>query len=344
MTGDGGLVEVQATAERTPVSRASFDELLGLAEPAIAKLREAQAAACGGPLTGPRAGLMAARRGWSWRPATTTSFGSLREILPGFELVPLPPEIELPPETGTTFEENALIKARAARAATGAAAIADDSGIAAAALGGRPGVHSARFAGPDATDKENLDLLLASSPRQDDRRVAYVCVIAHVDDGRRRAALRGPLRGHLDRHPARERRLRLRPGVRSRRDRPRGRADDVRALARREAPDQPPRPRRAGARRRARRRVGRRRVIRTKSGAAGLSVASNSLLIALKLAAGAITGSIAIITEAIHSAIDLLASIVALSQRPRAPTSRPIASTPTATRRSRTWPRRSRAC
>jgi cation diffusion facilitator family transporter len=53
-------------------------------------------------------------------------------------------------------------------------------------------------------------------------------------------------------------------------------------------------------------------VIRTKSGAAGLSVASNSLLIALKLAAGAITGSIAILTEAIHSAIDLLASVVAL--------------------------------
>ena len=52
MTGDGGLVEVQATAERTPVSRASLDELLGLAEPAIAALREAQAAACGGPLPG----------------------------------------------------------------------------------------------------------------------------------------------------------------------------------------------------------------------------------------------------------------------------------------------------
>lgn len=50
MTGDGGLVEVQATAERTPVSRASLDELLGLAEPAIAVLREAQAQACGGPL------------------------------------------------------------------------------------------------------------------------------------------------------------------------------------------------------------------------------------------------------------------------------------------------------
>ena len=52
MTGDGGLVEVQATAERTPASRASLDELLGLAEAAIAELREAQAAACGGPLPG----------------------------------------------------------------------------------------------------------------------------------------------------------------------------------------------------------------------------------------------------------------------------------------------------
>jgi len=50
MTGDGGLVEVQATAERTPVSRASLDDLLGLAEPAIGALREAQAEACGGTL------------------------------------------------------------------------------------------------------------------------------------------------------------------------------------------------------------------------------------------------------------------------------------------------------
>jgi ribonuclease PH len=52
MTGDGGLVEVQATAERTPVSRASLDELLALAEPAIAALRTAQVGACGGTLPG----------------------------------------------------------------------------------------------------------------------------------------------------------------------------------------------------------------------------------------------------------------------------------------------------
>ena len=76
----------------------------------------------------------------------------LEEILDSFELVPLPAGIELPPETGVTFSENALIKARATHRATGEPTVADDSGIAAAALGGRPGVFSARFAGPDATD------------------------------------------------------------------------------------------------------------------------------------------------------------------------------------------------
>src|SRR5881227_2683896 len=71
----------------------------------------------------------------------------LAEILAGVELVPLPDGVELPPEDGQTFAENALIKARAAHAATGDPALADDSGIEARALGGRPGVRSARYAG-----------------------------------------------------------------------------------------------------------------------------------------------------------------------------------------------------
>ena len=71
----------------------------------------------------------------------------LREALPGIELEPLPAEVELPPEEGETFAENALGKARAAHAATGRPAIADDSGIEAHGLGGRPGVRSARYAG-----------------------------------------------------------------------------------------------------------------------------------------------------------------------------------------------------
>jgi XTP/dITP diphosphohydrolase len=107
----------------------------------------------------------------------------LRDTLPGVELDPLPPDVELPPEEWLTFAENALGKARAAQAATGRAAIADDSGIEAYGLGGRPGVRSARYAGEGATDEENLAKLLEEVGRQDDRRVAYVCVIALVDEG-----------------------------------------------------------------------------------------------------------------------------------------------------------------
>ena len=104
------------------------------------------------------------------------------------ELVPLPDAVELPPEEGETFAANALVKARAAHAATGLAAIADDSGIEARALGGRPGVRSARYAGPQASDQENLDLLLRELAGAADRSVAYVCALAYVDEERRRAA------------------------------------------------------------------------------------------------------------------------------------------------------------
>ena len=100
-------------------------------------------------------------------------------LLDGIDVVALPDGLELPAETGATFADNALLKARAAVAATGAAAIADDSGIEAAALGGRPGVRSARYAGEHATDEENLAKLLAEAPAGS--ALAYVCVIALVD-------------------------------------------------------------------------------------------------------------------------------------------------------------------
>jgi XTP/dITP diphosphohydrolase len=101
------------------------------------------------------------------------------QLLAPHEVVPLPDAVVLPPETGTTFAENALGKARAAAAATGGPAIADDSGIEAAALGGAPGVRSARFAGEDATDEENLALLLERAPAGSAAR--YVCAVAYVD-------------------------------------------------------------------------------------------------------------------------------------------------------------------
>jgi XTP/dITP diphosphohydrolase len=108
-----------------------------------------------------------------------------REALPGIEILPLPDGVELPPETGETFADNALEKARTAHAATGLPAIADDSGIEAAALGGRPGVRSARYAGEHATDEENLQKLLDEvGAAGGDRSVAYVCALVHVtEDG-----------------------------------------------------------------------------------------------------------------------------------------------------------------
>jgi XTP/dITP diphosphohydrolase len=108
-----------------------------------------------------------------------------REALPGIEIVPLPDDVELPPETGETFADNAVDKARAAHQATGLASIADDSGIEAGALGGRPGVRSARYAGENATDEENLQKLLDEVAAADgDRSVAYVCALVHVtEDG-----------------------------------------------------------------------------------------------------------------------------------------------------------------
>jgi XTP/dITP diphosphohydrolase len=95
---------------------------------------------------------------------------------------PLADDVELPPETGDTFAANALPKARAAAVATGHAAIADDSGIEAAALGGAPGVRSARYAGEHASDEENLRKLIAEAPPGSGLR--YVCVLAYVDPER----------------------------------------------------------------------------------------------------------------------------------------------------------------
>jgi len=87
-----------------------------------------------------------------------------------------------PPETGSTFLDNALIKARNAARACGLPAIADDSGIEVDALQGAPGVYSARYAGEDATDEANLDKLLAalSGLPPENRGARYRCVIVYV--------------------------------------------------------------------------------------------------------------------------------------------------------------------
>jgi XTP/dITP diphosphohydrolase len=106
------------------------------------------------------------------------------------------PDVE---ETGGTFEENALIKARAAAAFTGRLCAADDSGIEVEALGGAPGVLSARFAGEGATDAKNneklLGLLTGIPPEK--RAARFVAVIALVAPGGREAIVRGECRGAI---------------------------------------------------------------------------------------------------------------------------------------------------
>ena len=97
----------------------------------------------------------------------------------GISVEPLPAGIELPPEIGNSFAENAFPKARMAAAGTGRPAIADDSGIEAEALGGEPGVRSARYAGPDASDEQNLARLLDHAPVGSGLR--YVCALVYVD-------------------------------------------------------------------------------------------------------------------------------------------------------------------
>lgn len=111
-------------------------------------------------------------------------------------------DIEEAEETGSTFVENAIIKARHAARLTGLAAIADDSGIAVDALGGQPGVYSSRFAGENATDKDNVDKLLRSlkdvNPEQ--RTACFHCVIVYMEsaDDPTPIICQGEWRGHIN--------------------------------------------------------------------------------------------------------------------------------------------------
>lgn len=107
----------------------------------------------------------------------------MREILASVfsknvQLVERPEELSSIVETGSTLEENALVKARAVRDATGIAAISDDTGLEVEALGGRPGVLSARFAGPAAIAADNVALLLRELDGVEDRRARFRTVAA----------------------------------------------------------------------------------------------------------------------------------------------------------------------
>jgi XTP/dITP diphosphohydrolase len=99
--------------------------------------------------------------------------GLVGEIVRGLDW----PDVE---ETGETLEANALLKARAVAGAVGLPAIADDTGLEVEALGGAPGVRTARFAGPDASYQDNVELLLAEMIETDDRAARFRTVVALV--------------------------------------------------------------------------------------------------------------------------------------------------------------------
>ena len=127
--------------------------------------------------------------------------------------MPQYPEV---PETGLTFGENALLKAREGVRHTGLPTVADDSGLAVDALNGMPGVFSARWAGRHGDDRANLELVLAQIADVPDehRGAAFVCAAALVLPGGREHLVDGRQTGRLLRAPRGERRVRLRPDLR----------------------------------------------------------------------------------------------------------------------------------
>lgn len=122
------------------------------------------------------------------------------EILGVEDVLPLPDEVELPPETADTFAGNALIKARAAHSATGMAVIADDSGLVVDGLDGAPGVRSARFAGENASDEDNLRLLISNieSLERPERSARYVCALAWIDEDGIEQVFEGVCEGQVE--------------------------------------------------------------------------------------------------------------------------------------------------
>jgi XTP/dITP diphosphohydrolase len=119
--------------------------------------------------------------------------------LVGLDVFPDAPEVA---ETGSTFADNALLKARAIAAYTGLPAVSDDSGLAVNALNGMPGILSARWSGQHGDDRANLELLLGQLADIDRRDAAFVCVAAlALPDGSREWTTTGVLPGRITRAP-----------------------------------------------------------------------------------------------------------------------------------------------
>ena len=156
--GRMGYVEVQGTGEHGSYSRIELNQLLDLAEKGVNELMEAQVAAMGD-----RADVLFRK---PRLVLASNNFGKLRElkailgdIFDVYSMREMGINVDVE-ENGETFEENALIKAETLMKLTGCATLSDDSGLCVDALGGRPGVHSARYCGVHGDDEANNQLLL----------------------------------------------------------------------------------------------------------------------------------------------------------------------------------------
>jgi XTP/dITP diphosphohydrolase len=129
----------------------------------------------------------------------------LSALLAPHTVAAIPRDVVLPEETGSTFAANALTKARSAMKASGraalGAALGEDSGIAVRALGGEPGIRSARYAGEGASDRDNLVKLLEAMKGVEDRQAEYVSVLALVDPDGGERLFEGRCSGRLTDRP-----------------------------------------------------------------------------------------------------------------------------------------------
>ncbi len=173
---EGGIIEIQGTGEGKAFPESALFDMLSMAKEGIARLMEAQRRALGEAayvVMQPQTLVLASGNAHKIRELT-------RILGPRFRIISMKDagfegEIE---ETGETFRENAALKAEAVRNATGYLTLADDSGLEVTALGGAPGVHSARYAGRHGDDRANNDLLLKNLAGKENRSAQFVSVLA----------------------------------------------------------------------------------------------------------------------------------------------------------------------
>ena len=178
MDETGAFIELQGTGEGRAFTRDELQQILSLGEKGVQELQQKQREALGS-----RAALIAPRRTLVIASNNAHKIMEISDMLEDrFRVISMAEagfdrEID---ENGRTFEENAVIKARAVMEATGYAALGDDSGLSVDALDGEPGVHSARYAGVHGDDRANNDLLIQrlSGVPAEDRTAQFVCAMA----------------------------------------------------------------------------------------------------------------------------------------------------------------------